>query len=263
MVATMDFYRQQSPLTDPGELSPLFDGLPRDVGALAEVVRGGILHRDETTWRFGFEVSREHEDEPQTRYAQEILRLMGSWNGRELPDRFVGTCRDFALLLCSMLRHIGVPARLRVGFGGYFVKDFFDDHWVVEYWTDEHGWRLADAQVAGDARAAYGVGFDVMDVPRDQFVVGGAAWIACRAGEADPDAFGVHGAGLKGMWEIQGSVIRDLASLNRVETLPWDNWGLIPREYQDLGDADVALPAEAAPVSAAGGPLERAARRPR
>ena len=39
--------------------------------------------------------------------------------------------------------------------------------------------------------AHYRIGFDPFDVPRDQFVVGGRAWQLCRAGEADPDTFGL------------------------------------------------------------------------
>ena len=34
---------------------------------------------------------------------------------------------------------------------------------------------------------------------------------------------------------------RDLASLNKVELLPWDGWGLIDREDKDLSADDLAL----------------------
>jgi hypothetical protein len=57
---------------------------------------------------------------------------------------------------------------------------------------------------------------------------------------------------------VQGNVIRDLASLNRVETLPWDEWGLIPVHYDKLDPADVALLDTVAVTSAAGGPLRAA-----
>ncbi|MFD0577873.1 hypothetical protein [Dactylosporangium darangshiense] len=57
------------------------------------------------------------------------------------------------------------------------------------------------------------------------------------------------------MWEIQGNVLRDLAALNRAETLPWDNWGLIPVHYDELPHADLDLLDRVAAVSAAGGPL--------
>jgi hypothetical protein len=60
------------------------------------------------------------------------------------------------------------------------------------------------------------------------------------------------------MWEVQGNVVRDLANLNRVETLPWDNWGLIPVHYDELAPADVDLLDRVASVSAAGGPLPQA-----
>jgi hypothetical protein len=60
------------------------------------------------------------------------------------------------------------------------------------------------------------------------------------------------------MWEIQGNVVRDLACLNRVEALPWDNWGLIPIHYNQLGPADLHLLDRIAAISAAGGPLHQA-----
>jgi hypothetical protein len=50
-------------------------------------------------------------------------------------------------------------------------------------------------------------------------------------------------------------VIRDLAALNRVETLPWDNWGLIPTHYDDLAPPDLALLDHLATVTVAAGPL--------
>jgi hypothetical protein len=58
---------------------------------------------------------------------------------------------------------------------------------------------------------------------------------------------------------VQGNVIRDLASLNRVETLPRDEWGLIPIHYDKLDEADVKLLDDVAAVSASGGPLRQAA----
>jgi hypothetical protein len=95
-------------------------------------------------------------------------------------------------------------------------------------------------------------------VPRDAFLVGGQAWQECRTGRRELDRIGTTAAGLTGMWEVQGNVVRDLAALNRVETLPWDEWGLIPVHYDQLNPADVDLLDTVAVVSAAGGPLSRA-----
>jgi transglutaminase-like putative cysteine protease len=41
-------------------------------------------------------------------------------------------CRDYALLLCSLLRATGTPARVRGGYGTYFVAGLQDDHWVTD-----------------------------------------------------------------------------------------------------------------------------------
>jgi hypothetical protein len=159
-----------------------------------------------------------------------------------------------------MLREAGIPARARAGFAGYFADGFFDDHWVVEVWTDDdRGWHLVDAQVASAPAGTYtDAEIDPLNVPRDAFLVAGQAWQQCRTGGRDPDRIGTSAAGLTGMWEVQGNVIRDLANLNRVETLPWDEWGLIPIHYNQLHPADVTLLDSIAPISAAGGPLRQA-----
>jgi hypothetical protein len=69
-------------------------------------------------------------------------------------------------------------------------------------------------------------------VPRDQFVIGGRAWQLCRNKQADPDHFGI--LDLHGLWFVRGDLVRDVASLNGVELLPWDCWGII--EKSELGD---------------------------
>ncbi|MEV6634366.1 transglutaminase-like domain-containing protein [Actinoplanes sp. NPDC051470] len=251
----LDFYRRQSPTTDPG--GPAFDGLPPDVATLTQVIGGLVVHRDLTA-AFGFDLPPARRSEADTRDVAAILAHLGGLDPKPPSERLAGTCRDFAVLLVSMLRAQGRPARARVGFAGYFAEGWFDDHWVAEVWDDD-GWRLIDAQVASADPGTYTkLEVDPLDVPRDGFLVGGQAWQECRAGHRDPATLGVHSAGLSGMWEVQGNVIRDLAALNAVETLPWDNWGLIPIHYDQLPPADVALLDELAAVSAAGGPLSTA-----
>jgi hypothetical protein len=251
----LDYYRRHSRLTDPGAKRHLFSGLLADVAAMAKVVGGVLVHRDQT-WRFGFTLPEQRRDEANTRHVAAILSWLGTLDERRPEDRFAGTCRDFTVLLCAMLREAGVPARARAGFAGYFTDadGFFDDHWVVEVWDDDRGWRLIDAQIASAPAGTYtDADVDPLDVPRDAFLVAGQAWLECRAGSRDLDRIGTSAAGLTGMWEVQGNVVRDLASLNRVETLPWDNWGLIPTHYDQLEPADVDLLDRVAAVGAAGG----------
>src|SRR6266536_2741744 len=252
----LDYYRSHSRITEPGAKQHLLTGLPADPAELARVIGGVMVHRDQT-WRFGFALPQQRRDEANTRYVEAILSHLGSLDERRPEERFAGTCRDFTVLLCALLRDAGVPARARAGFAGYFTdtNGFFDDHWVVEVWTDDRGWHLVDAQVASAPKGTYtDADVDPLNVPRDAFLVGGQAWLECRSGRRDLDRIGTSAAGLTGMWEVQGNVIRDLASLNHVETLPWDEWGLIPVHYAKLGPADIKLLDDVAAVSAAGAP---------
>ncbi|MVO86315.1 transglutaminase domain-containing protein [Streptomyces sp. p1417] len=241
-------YLTQSPYSDPGpRLDALLGGapLPRDPAALAAVVRGLLMHREERG-AFGYEVpvDRLHGD-AETRYAGEILRIVGERGStvltepREPGARFVATCRDFAVLLCSLLRATGTPARVRAGYGAYFETGLYDNHWVTEYWRSGRGWVLSDVQLLG---GSYDVSFDPMDVPRDQFLVAGDAWRACREGRADPDTFTVATVPeIKGLALVRADVVADLAALGGVEVLPWDGWGLMEKDDADVTDDDLAL----------------------
>ncbi|MPY58128.1 transglutaminase-like domain-containing protein [Streptomyces spongiae] len=254
----MDFhlgYLRQTPFSDPGPL----DGLPGgDIAQLAVLTRNLIIHRGEGE-RFGYTVPQDrlHQD-AESRYVSELLRIVRERADRPLTERrepgerFVGTCRDFALLLCSLLRATGTPARIRCGFAAYFIEGWHDDHWVTEYRLPDGSWRLVDPQL-GDG--SYDVPFDPLDVPRDRFLVAGDAWRMCRDGRADPGTFGVSWIeSLRGLWYIRGNLLRDLAALNGVEVLPWDEWGVDAPPESDavLTEEDLALADAVAAAVAAG-----------
>ncbi|WP_411150947.1 transglutaminase-like domain-containing protein [Streptomyces sp. A30] len=239
----MDLYLKQTPYSDPGELD--LDGLPCDPAELARLVRDLIIHRGEGE-RLGHPVPEDRQlDDPESRYVREILRVLRERGDgpltakRPYDERFAGTCRDFSLLLCALLRATGTPARIRCGFAAYFVEGYHDDHWVTEYRLPDGRWRLVDAQVL---HPAYELSFDPLDVPRDRFLVAGDAWRACREGGADPGTFGVwfHGD-LDGLWYIRTNVLLDLAAVNGVELLPWDVWGRVVRDDAGLTEEDLAL----------------------
>ncbi|GII84310.1 hypothetical protein Ssi03_23000 [Sphaerisporangium siamense] len=254
------FYLAHSVFSDPGDLSRL-DGIPTEPAALARLVRDLLVHREEG-WLFGFTLPEHRRNEAETRYVSAILRIVTELDDRPLTAprapgrRFAGTCRDFALGLCSLLRTTGTPARVRCGFATYLVPDRYEDHWVTEYWDRDKGWTLVDAQLPSpQVMEAFTIAFDPADVPRDRFLVAGDAWRACREGRADPDAFGVSVVGLSGLDLVQGNVVRDLAALNKVEVLPWDGWNLSERLHLD--DTDTRLLDGVAEAESRGGPFSR------
>lgn len=233
---SLSFYAEQSTFSDPGDLAHLYGDIPSDPAQLARIARDVMIHRIEgDLFDHAHPTDRLHED-AESRYIDDILRIVversdASLTARREPgDRFVGTCRDFTLLHVSLLRHAGVPARSRSGFADYFgSNEFHHDHMVTEYWAEERGWLLADAQLADPAITVnWPVDFDPMDVPRSRFLVAGEAWRAIRDEGADEKAFGLHPPAegpFFGERFVAGNIRLDLAALNKVETLLWDVWG--------------------------------------
>lgn len=245
MTDPLSFYATHSGMSAPGDHRRLFDGLPTDVAALCRMIQGLQVH---VFWaeRYGLQLDEARKEEVQLRtMAARLARLLELDDrpltvARPLDKKLVGNCRDFTLLLTAILRHQGVPARARCGFGTYFMPDHYEDHWVCEYWhAAQARWVLVDAQLDPFQCAALQVTFDPLDVPRDQFIVGGQAWRLCRSGQADPDAFGIMD--MHGLWFVRGDFVRDVAALNKVELLPWDSWGLIEGRDEDLTPDDLAF----------------------
>lgn len=225
-------------MSDAGARTALLDGLPRDVAGLAEVVQGLLIH-EHIASAYGVELSAEQHAQAHLRGVEKILDCVARHDGRPLPqaraagERIVGVCRHFTLLHVAMLRHQGMAARARCGFAAYFDKGKYLDHWVSEYWNDaEKRWILVDAQLDQRQRELFGIAFDPLDVPREQFLVAGDAWRLCRDGKADPQAFGI--LDMYGLWFIASNVIRDVAALNNHEMLPWDVWGAMTPKDSEL-----------------------------
>ena len=241
----LSFYARHSAHTDPGDFAQLLEGAPSDWAALCALPPNVILH-----YFFADELdpplSEERRQDRRTRPLVKILARIAAVDPRPLAEerppgqRFSGNCRDFALLTCGLLRHAGVPARLRCGFATYFTPGRYEDHWVCEAWDGEEGrWRLLDAQLDPGQCERFSIAFDPRDVPRDAFVTAGEAWRLLRAEPELGERFGVSFVGIAGGWFVAGNLLRDLAALNKVETQVWDWWSFAT----DVSDAK-AVPAE-------------------
>lgn len=227
----LSYYAAHSPLTDPKGHGRLFDELPISVARLCDVVQGSLLHYREGDL-YGVEVPPERTARDEARDVETLLGKLLTYSDRPLGEarppeaRLVGSCRDFALLVCSLLRHQGVPARVRFGFSLYFTPTLGCDHVVTEYWDQRSArWVLVDPQQDALHREMNKLAFDPHDVPRDWFLSAGRTWQLARGGLIDARRFG-YDRDLTGLWVVQQYLVHDLAALNKLELLIGDLWGL-------------------------------------
>jgi hypothetical protein len=205
------FYRQPSLTSGLGRHRELLLDLPADPEALGAIVRGLLVHNYAAMVQ-GLQFPAERMSHMQTVGVEAILDNVIGLDpaplGRERPveRKMIGFCYHFALLHCALLRATGTPARIRCGFAGYFEAQRWIDHWVVEYW-DGSSWLLTDPQIGRG------------DLTIDDFQDGVTAWNQCRA---DASRSALYGNGeLWGWDELRGSLINDVAALNKVEVAGW------------------------------------------
>ena len=230
--AERSFYTAQSATSDPGVFATWLDSLPGDPHRVSGIVSRFVIH-PALLKRWHIEHPHAQERDTEVRPVRELLRRIVNRDARPLDrarpyaQRVVGTCRHYALLAASILRHHGVPSRVRVGFATYFVRGFYEDHWLCEYWNGD-AWRLLDAELGEEAVAKeYAVDFEPWDVPRECFLTASDTWRSLRQHTIDGQACGVSFIpAVRGAWFVGASILRDVAALNLRELLPWDYWGM-------------------------------------
>jgi hypothetical protein len=238
----IDKWTDHSPMSDPADHAAVIAALPSDISALNGIIQGVLIHT-ECLAAYGLDDAG-----PLSRATLPVadrLDAIFESDARHLliprppGKRAVGTCRDFALMLCSFLRSKGVPARVRCGFANYFSSPW-EDHWVCEYWDERaQRWSLSDPQIDGLHKDRFRIEFDPKDVPRHAFVTAGEAWLDCRGAKADPDHFGQ--GKITGLWFIKVNVLRDHYVLNAHETSAWDGWRAAPLSKRVIGEHELAL----------------------
>jgi hypothetical protein len=232
-------------MTDPKGGVQLLADLPTNVAALCRAIAGLLIHCE---WLSAYGLRAEdlasisRETLP---VGERLARIHAADDrslvlGRSPRNRSAATCRDYALLLCAILRHQGVAARVRCGFAPYFAPQHWEDHWVCERWLPaERRWALADAQLDDVLTAKLSVDFDPTDIPPRRFMAGGEAWRACRSGRSMPESFG-HGKTTAGLWFVAVNVVRDHLALDHRETSQWDSWRRADDAHRVVRDSDLA-----------------------
>ncbi|HEY7225103.1 MAG TPA: transglutaminase-like domain-containing protein [Micromonosporaceae bacterium] len=245
MTEGIEVYRRHTVCTDPGRMTGWAGSSPEDLASARRLATRLVFHFWAAGDPLGLGFTPDRLPEVDLRYAEEqFARLADLTPGlpleaeRGATQRILGCCRDFTLLLVSMLRSHGVAARSRVGHAGYFEKGWWVDHVVAEVYDEREGdWRLVEAQIPDDFPGVGGP-LDPLDVPRDRFLTGDAAWIAAREGRLAPQSVVVSPAleipETRGWPQLAHNLVLDLASLTGWEPLQWDEWGALTADDADL-----------------------------
>jgi hypothetical protein len=218
----------------PGRFTKLKEGefASDDIREVVEVVQGLLVYDAVAKPFYGVELKPIQAEAIHERDTERLLEVARAVDGHPLgearpPANRVGArCHAFSRLTVAFLRAAGVPARARCGFGAYFRPGWLEDHWVAEYWNAAtRKWQMVDAQLDATWTRAIDFEGNPLAITTTEFITAGRAWQAWRHGDLDAARCGLSAIGVHGAHWIAGNLRLDLASLNKVEMLPWDVWG--------------------------------------
>jgi len=204
----LDFYRQFSTFTDPGEYAYLYASLPDSLPELCNLIRSQFIHPYAELPKYRDQIPKERWKEmfsyPSVHSILEGLLSYdssGIVNDRKHEDRLVLGCQQNAILLASILKYRGIPTRVRYGHATYIVPGFHISHTICEVWNeDDKRWMLVDPSM------------DMFDFSREKFDFSNDLWLKMQNEEIDPKLYGIPHR-YSGLVSILGKVCTDLASI--------------------------------------------------
>jgi hypothetical protein len=185
----LNFYRQYSEYTDPGKYKYLYENLPDSLPELCSLIGSQYIN-------YGWELDNYRELIPKERWNESFkyptvksaLEGLRSYDSRGLvkdrkpENRLMLICRDSALLLASILKYRGIPARVRYGFAPYLIPGFHAHHVICEVWNEkENRWMLVDPSAAR------------IDFNREEFDFSNDVWLQVQKKEINPKLYGRPG----------------------------------------------------------------------
>lgn len=256
---TLKHYLDFGTYTHPGLYQEkMKNDLPDDIREIGLLVRKNFIHRTtlaagnigtNADLKFGDMTKvpwwRQPEDDILVTAAAMLAELYrrdkrGFVNDREPKDKLVLTCRFVAIMMASILKSKGIPARVRSGNAPYFdmgeeLGDVSTDHWINQYWSEqENRWITIDV----DGSLSLKDKFDPYDMPEGKFDFPAHSWLNIRAGKVDPQHF--HNAGgYRGKIVVVWSLFYDFHSLMNSEIiyLHGTKYG-DPKKFDNLTEAD-------------------------
>ena len=206
--SVLDFYKQYSSFTDPGEYAYLYKNLPDSLPELCSLIRSQFIHPYAELPQYRDQIPEERWNEME-KYptAKSILAGLLSYDSRGFvkdrkpQDKLVLGCREYAIILASVLKYRGIPVRVRCGHATYLEPGFHVSHTVCEVWNKkDKRWMLVDPSTG------------MIDFNRDKFDFSNEAWLKMQKGEIDPNLY-MAPPNTSGLVSIVGKISPDLLSI--------------------------------------------------
>ncbi|PWT94284.1 MAG: hypothetical protein C5B53_13605 [Candidatus Melainabacteria bacterium] len=245
----LNHYRQFSAFTYAGPYHRLIQyELPDDVREVGRLLRRQIVHRvtlangntgSNSDLRYGDMTKvpwwRQPEDDNFPTAAAMLAELFrrdeqGFSLERKVENKLIVTCRFVAILMASVLKCKGIPARVRSGFDPYTSPrpGKSCDHWITQYWHGEQRrWLTIDVDNCLEE-----LDFDPFDVPPEVFDWSAEVWLAAREGKVDSTRFWNAG-GFEGLMPIAWALFDDFHCLMNNEII----YNHIPKQVA-IGEFD-------------------------
>lgn len=229
----LDHYLKYGMFTYPGLYEKYLKSLPDDIREIGRLVRLSMIHRTTLDWKnkgsnsdlkFGDMTKipryRQPEDDnliTATSIIAELFRR-DSWGltiERKIEDKVILTCRYIAILMASILKAKGIPARVRSGFAGYWPwSKVSSDHWINQYWSrKENRWITIDVD-----GSFHNTGFNMYDIPEEKFDYSADAWLNIREGKINENHF-INADGNKGLMVVAWELFYDFHCLMNSEII--------------------------------------------
>lgn len=232
-------YLQFSEYTYPGLYGDLIqETLPNDVKEIGLLVRKSLMHRmtlkngntgSNSDLRYGDTTkvpwTRQPEDDVFVTASAMLSKLFrrdpnGLTLDRLAENKLILTCRFTSILMASLLKIKGIPARVRSGFAPYFNVDGLpggksDDHWINQYWNEKDS-RWVTIDVDGSIEGY--LKFDPYDIPDGIFDFSADAWLNVRNKKIEAEHF-YNAGGTSGLIAISWELFYDFHCLMNDEVI--------------------------------------------
>ncbi len=251
-----EHYLQTSAYTYAGSYRACFWELPSEIAELSRLVCGQVIHRVTLREgntnanadlrygdmdRFPWYRMRCEDDVFLTAVAMtgELFRLdeRGFVKDRAVEHKLVVSCRYVAVLMASILKAKGIPARCRAGFAPYIKEGASMDHWIVQYYDEKReSWILVDADAFFDEEE---LGFCPFDIPEEKFDRAAKVWLDIRNNAVDGSKFVyADGKGTNSLKAALRYLFYDFHALMNHELTFSFLPGFIENKYESLTEDD-------------------------